>query len=184
MPIVDRSLEAAARTLRDRLNALLAVTLTEARLVMVKVRGTVYLGFRQGGATVEAPLTTPRGRFGLYIGQALEDVEHPGGVRLATRSYRYVLTPEGAREGLFRWEYEKRWPKPGDRWCRHHLQGTVEVPFPSGPVVLNALHLPTGYVTLEEVIRFCIVDLGARPLSDGWHEALEESYARFRADQV
>jgi len=41
--------------------------------------------------------------------------------------------------------------------------------------LLNDLHLPTGWVRLEEVLRFCIVDLGVRPLSPRWHEALVES---------
>lgn len=183
MPIVEKTLPGAARAFCDRLNSLLAATLTESRLVVFEARGAFCLGFRRRGVIVEAPLSTQRGRFGLSIGQTFEGVSEPGGIRLTTRSYRYVLTPEGAQEGLFRWEYEKRWPRPEDRWCRHHLQGTVSVPLPLGSVALDALHVPTGYVTLEEVLRFCIVDLGAKPRKKGWHERLEESYRRFREDE-
>jgi hypothetical protein len=49
-------------------------------------------------------------------------------------------------------------------------------------LTLNDLHLPTGYVPLEEVIRFCIHDLGAKSAKANWHEVLEESYKRFRTE--
>ena len=42
-------------------------------------------------------------------------------------------------------------------------------------MLLNELHLPTGWVPIEEVLRFCIDDLGVRPLSPGWHETLAAS---------
>jgi len=50
-------------------------------------------------------------------------------------------------------------------------------------VSLNDLHLPTGWVTIEEVIRFCIVDLGVptNPAHD-WDAVLEASYQTFRTD--
>jgi hypothetical protein len=48
------------------------------------------------------------------------------------------------------------------------------------PIV--GLHLPTGFVALEDVLRFCIVDLGVNPLSDGWHDVLEESYRLFKTE--
>jgi hypothetical protein len=47
---------------------------------------------------------------------------------------------------------------------------------------MNHFHLPTGFVAVEEVLRFCIHDLGLRPLSTGWHEVLEESYRLFKTD--
>ena len=81
-----------------------------------------------------------------------------------------------------RWEYERQWPDEDARWCRHHLQGPIQLPIGDDPVVLNTVHLPTGYVTVEDVIRFCIVDLEVRPLSNDWHQELEESYRRFRTE--
>jgi hypothetical protein len=47
---------------------------------------------------------------------------------------------------------------------------------------MNNLHLPTGFVALEEVLRFCIVDLGVNPLSDEWNGVLEESYRLFKTE--
>lgn len=49
---------------------------------------------------------------------------------------------------------------------------------------LQHWHPPTGWVTLEEVLRFCIVDLGVIPLSDRWSQILRESDERFKADFV
>jgi len=45
---------------------------------------------------------------------------------------------------------------------------------------LNDLHLPTGYVLLEEIIRFCIVDLGVRTLDADWNKTLEDSEEKFK----
>lgn len=91
-----------------------------------------------------------------------------------------MLTGEGMEEPLFRWEYVREWPEEHQRWCRHHLQGNVVIPIGERGVSLNDLHVPTGYVTVEEILRFCIVDLGVRPLSDEWHETLEKSYGLFK----
>lgn len=108
-------------------------------------------------------------------------MEDDGRHRLRTVSYRYTLTPEGAREPLLRWEYEKV-PGGGGRYCRHHRQGGVPLQFGRAEVPLNELHLPTGFVTIEEILRFCIVDLGVRYLSEDWHEILTNSYERFKTD--
>jgi len=37
-------------------------------------------------------------------------------------------------------------------------------------------------VTIEDILRFCIVDLGVEPLSANWHEILQESYELFREE--
>ena len=90
-------------------------------------------------------------------------------------------TLEGAPESFLRWEYV-RTPVPEGLWCRHHLQGPLPLEFPRDTVSLNDLHLPTGYVPFEDVLRFCIVDLGVRPLSEDWDRILRESYARFQTE--
>jgi hypothetical protein len=58
----------------------------------------------------------------------------------------------------------------------------VNLPLLGPAVSLNDLHLPTGYVAFEEVLRFCIVDLGVHPLSDGWDGVLRESYEQFKTE--
>jgi hypothetical protein len=90
-------------------------------------------------------------------------------------------------EPLFRWEYV-RFPEPDEKgnipqWCRHHIQGDIKLTFTDDrgaehQLPLNDWHTPTGWIPLEEVIRFCIVDLGVRAKS-GWEQVLEESYQKF-----
>jgi hypothetical protein len=118
----------------------------------------------------------------LYLGQVCESRLLGQLHRLQTVKYTYTLTPSGAQEPLFRWEYVR--DIGDDRWCRHHLQGPLALPVNDrgGIVSLNDWHLPTGYVPFEEVLRFCVVDLGVTPLAADWHEVLRESYERFKAD--
>lgn len=180
MPITGRTLAEAAAKFRDHLNDVLARTVTRTPLVMVEALGRFQLAFRQGGGPVEAMLGTRFGRVGLYLGQTCESTVEGGLHRLRTVSYRYTLRPEGAEDALLRWEYEKA---PEVPHCRHHLQGTPALEFGrAGTVSLNALHLPTGFTTIEEVLRFCIVDLGAAPLSEDWDRILRESYELFKGD--
>lgn len=187
MPFEGRTLFEAGRAFCDHLNAVLARTVTQTRLVAIppagRRPGPILVTFYQGGQFVEARLATRFGPLQLYLGQLCEGGPVPGGLqRLHTSSYRYTLTPEDAPEPLLRWEYVKT-PPPGAWWCRHHLQGPVSLSFARGEAVaLNELHLPTGYVPIEEVLRFCIADLGVPPLSPNWNEILQDSYTRFRRE--
>jgi hypothetical protein len=96
-------------------------------------------------------------------------------VGLRAEWYRYTLLPEGHQEPMFRWEYVSE-PEGDDAfWARHHLQGPAPIDVGSRYVSLNDLHVPTGPVQVEEIIRFCINDLGVAPLSDEWDAILVES---------
>jgi hypothetical protein len=47
-------------------------------------------------------------------------------------------------------------------------------------LLLDDVHLPSGWVTMEEVIRFLIVELGMKPpCGASWPAVLEESEAAF-----
>ena len=116
----------------------------------------------------------------------------PNGMkRLITVEYKYTLTlgyrdAWATAEPLLRWEYVRQ-PERGGLWCRHHLQGPVTLTLGrAGDVLLNDLHLPTGYVPIEEIIRFCLVDLEVPSLSSSgeWPRTLDESYAYFRGELV
>lgn len=183
MPITGRTLHEAAQTFCDHLNRVLSTTVTQTRVVAFGPRGArrIQVTFRQAGQPIKAPLRTRFGQMGLYIGQVCDSVIRGGLHELRTVKYTYTLTPEGTEEPLLRWEYVKE-PGPEDRWCRHHLQGNVSLPIGRETVSLNDLHLPTGYVTIEDILRFCIVDLGIEPPSINWHEILQESYERFRIE--
>jgi hypothetical protein len=184
MPIVGRTLREAARTFCDQLNRVLAKTVTQTRLVEFGLPDapTTAATFRQAGNPTEARLRTRYGPMGLYIGQLCGSVPTPDKQhRLVTVEYRYTLTPAGANAPLFRWEYI-RTPKAEEVWCRHHLQGTVPISIGQHTIPLNEWHLPTGYVPIEDILRFCIVDLGVAPLSDDWDTVLRDSYERFKTE--
>jgi hypothetical protein len=78
-----------------------------------------------------------------------------GGFRLRTTSYRYALTPddEPRSKAFVRWEFDQG---------NHHVQVPAN-PADVGGLDLNRLHLPTGWVPLERVLRFVIVELHVVP---------------------
>jgi hypothetical protein len=48
---------------------------------------------------------------------------------------------------------------------------------------LNKAHVPTAYVTIEEIIRFLIVDLGIKPpCGETWGAELARSERQFYED--
>ncbi len=185
MPIRGQTLHKAAQTFCKHANRILNRSVTKGRLIVIDVPPRVQIAFRQAGLPVEVPLQTRFGPIGLYLGQVCDSVVGRDGFHtLRTIEYRYTLTPEGAPEPLLRWEYTK-FPPPDVEWCRHHLQGRpVQLNIHRYEVGLNEIHLPTGYVTFEDVLRFCIVDLGVRPLHPDWSTILRRSYERFRAEFV
>lgn len=70
----------------------------------------------------------------------------------------------------------------GAEYCRHHVQGPIHFGITDRDRVEGSLqrwHLPTGPVAIEDIIRFCIVDLGIEPLDAGWGDILKRSYDRF-----
>ena len=189
MPITGRTPRIALNEFRDLLNRLLNLTITEARLIGAitpgygSATGRMELAFRDPltGLPTAVPLRSRRfGEVGLSLAQRCEtsfnDVDAH---QVATVSYRYCLELPGQSEPMLRWEYLRKWPNetPPARWCRHHLQGPTMLPLGQG-TSMNDLHLP-GYVVVEDVIRFCIVDLDVQPLSSNWHKLLEQSYERF-----
>jgi len=187
VPYVGATLKDAAHQFCDVLNRVLNTTVTRARLVEFGPKDMPdarrQIAFRQAGLPVAAPLNTRFGGMGLYIGQVCDSIPTDEGRRFITVEYKYTLTRNGAPEALLRWDYVRE-PDQGGRWCRHHLQGPVPLAIGGGgSIPLNDLHLPTGYVTIEEVLRFCIVDLGVRPLADNWNEILTESYERFKTEE-
>jgi hypothetical protein len=144
--------------------------------------GRAEIGFRQGGLVSAASLQTRYGPMELFLGQTCDGIEgQRERVRLRTIAYKYSIAPAGANDPLFRWEFVRS-PSSNSFWCRHHRQGPVDVNIGGRTVNLNDWHLPTGWVPIEEIIRFCIVDLGVSPLdssvdADGnpdWHGRLSE----------
>jgi hypothetical protein len=139
----------------------------------------MILSFRESDP-IAVPIKTAFGRLYFYLGQALEAVEEEGRFRLRTQKYWYRVqeSPDLADPAVFRWEYDAE--TPHDAHCRHHLQGDLDIPLGDGTLVLGDAHLPTGWVTMEEIIRFLIVDLDHRPpCGQDWPGILQKSEEDF-----
>lgn len=187
MPIRGRTLREAAHMFRGHINQILSRTVTRTPVFVIPSEEThrVHVGFRLQGEPTGASLNTRFAPMRFFFGQVCESVPVRGGLQeLRTVRYRYALTMEGAEEAFVRWEYTRTLPE-GAAWCRHHLQGPISLlQVNERPLLLTDVHLPTGYVPFEEVLRFCIVDLGVRPLTDEWDATLRESYERFKTEFV
>jgi hypothetical protein len=135
-------------------------------------------------------IDTGYGLVHFYLGQDLGTEKKGSKFRLLTQaySYRIQLDPGLAGvEALIRWEYERTLRASECHHCRNHFHvgkqdgQAIGLRFPNAVLDLSRAHLPTGWVTIEEVIRFLIHDLGVRPpCGDKWPTVLAESERKFR----
>lgn len=183
MPIVGASLPDAARQFCDHFNRVLSTTITQARLSPLYVRGNPFamINFRRYGEAATATLSSRYGTLELYLQQWCGSIVRGGRHILRTEKYRYAISLTPEKEPLFRWEYE-RVPTPENKHPRHHVHLDTDVDLHGHMVSLKDLHIATGYLPFEELIRFCIVELGTPPLQTGWEEVLKESYQLFKAE--
>ena len=78
-----------------------------------------------------------------------------------------------------RFEYVSEDADPTFDHCRHHVQFHRDYHRTRSDFSPAKLHIPTGMITIEEVIRFLILDLGVTPLTKNWKPMLAASEARF-----
>lgn len=142
------------------------------------------LSFRDSTSVKGVPLQTAQGRVYLFMWQQLEAVEQADKTfTLVTRQYKYRVQETESysmNTALLRFEYSHE-PHP-EGYPRHHVQMPVELKSESiGTLDFNKLHLPTGWVTMEEVLRFLIADLGVRAAcgDDSWDGVLSQGYEKF-----
>jgi len=118
----------------------------------------------------------------LFVGQTLEAIKKEDEYRLTTLAYAYRITegPSFDDPWIVRWEYESRALKAGLQPRHHcHLPATIKC-FGRRPFDSSKLHIPSGWITVEEVIRFLIQELKVRPKRADWDRLLCESEERFR----
>ncbi len=99
-----------------------------------------------------------------------EDARFTGERKVSTDHYAHTLSESPAlKPELFSWEWnaaEPRWP---------HVHVHRRNPDFKG---LGKLHVPTGRVFFEDVLRFLFHDLDIRPARDDWREVLDETAGR------
>lgn len=52
------------------------------------------------------------------------------------------------------------------------------------PLALAGIHIPTGFVTLEDVVRLLITEIGIRPRRTDWGDLLRENRLAVQMDQI
>jgi len=181
MPIEGRSAEECREKFRAHIASLAKATIPGDCPVLVKEReGQDVLGFFQGDP-VAIPLKTRIGTLHFSIGQHLVAVtEGRRKFRLRTEEYWYRLQvkPDLKEKAFLRWEYKSNPEQSKPSYCRHHVQ--MQALLGPGGIDLNKAHLPTGWVPVEEVIRFLIVELGVEPpCGKEWPRKLAESERAF-----
>ena len=164
VPIIERTPRDCFRVFTDHIATLVAQTVTSKPLIPQYDNDAtrMTLQFREQHP-VTAPLQTNYGT--LYF-------------HLAQYWYRLQQEPDLMAQAAIRWEYDAETQR--HRHARHHVQMHGSVALGGGVVDLNKAHAPAGWVLIEEIIRFMIVDLGlAPPCGDAWPEVLDESERLF-----
>jgi hypothetical protein len=180
VPLEAESPEAAVRLFQKHLNRVLNKVLTAYRLEFWKVGSLFYLGFLANDEPVAVKLKRP---WYLFLSQTV-DVSRvqSGQYRLETAEYAYRIqsSPSIGDEAFVRFEYVGPKKDPNFPYCRNHVQLHRDYHDAVASFSPCEFHIPTGWVTIEQVIRFLITDLKVRPLVQNWRQILNESEKQFR----
>jgi hypothetical protein len=84
--------------------------------------------------------------------------------KVSTAAYFYALHDEKQREMLaFHWHPDTE----GQKIPHLHLYAASNI-----ATLLAKVHLPTGRITLEQFLRFLIVELDVKPIRNDWERVL------------
>jgi hypothetical protein len=188
LPIIERTPQACFDRFRGLLAKLVASTIAKSPVVRCTVQApqVAMISFVQGEDLVSAPIRTSHGTLRFHFGQLVEAVALKGAdagkYQLRTLEYRYrIQEAEGPRApALVRWEYTRADPSVAGH-PRHHIHLLCRLPVAGAETIdLDKKHLSTGWVTIEEVIRFIIHELGHKPPCGArWPKVLADSEGRF-----
>lgn len=155
MPISGRTPDECFRTFLSHVRDLITDILTQAHSIHVirpRDAAQAWLSFRDHEGPVGIPIDTRYGRMYFYLWQLLAAGPDSGRLRLRTLSHAYRIQEGPSRTSdvaLLRFEYTT---EPTERnYPRHHVQmhGAIQSRS-AGELSLEKLHVPTGWVTIEE----------------------------------
>lgn len=94
-----------------------------------------------------------------------------GPYKVKTTAYQYVFTDEDENELLaYQWH-----PDSTVRFPHIHIGSSSKI----AQKTANKIHLPTGRIALEQVLRLAVEEFGVKPLKDKWGAVLKETQGRF-----
>lgn len=97
--------------------------------------------------------------FGEYY-RIVDDIETQSRWRVITTGYSYALDDAEQREIIaFHWHPDRRSPIMEPHL---HLGSGARIGYDR----LHQAHIPTGQITIQDVLKFAITDLGVEPLID------------------
>jgi hypothetical protein len=99
----------------------------------------------------------------------------PASIEVLPRGYWYHFAESDDREIL-----AYHWHPDGSSWMRTphaHLSSRIPaIPVSGGDAIALAdMHLPTGFVTVAEIVRLSIVEFRVVPRRDDWEAVLASS---------
>jgi hypothetical protein len=169
---------------QDHHNQALNKVLTAYRLRFplrhTKQERTVLSFFKGEGEFVAVPLTPSP--WYLFVNQWLQAIPNNRGYGLQVLAYEYRIQRTASRddEAEVRFEYVSPEVDPGFSYGRHHVQFHRDYHAVREGFSLQKLHIPTGGVMIEHVVRFLIADLKVPPLVENWDEELRKSEEQSR----
>jgi hypothetical protein len=103
----------------------------------------------------------------------VEDSGPRGPWKVQTVAYTYAFDDVDANE-LVGFHWHPRGPSPVT-WPHLHVGPAAQV----GAYIAPSTHIPTGRVSLEEVIRLAITELGVDTERDDWADVLDETQTAY-----
>jgi hypothetical protein len=174
--------EAAVRKFQKHLNRVLNTVLTRYRLEFWKGPGNFfYLSFLANDEPVAVRLD--RRPWHLFLSQTLEAVGLKSDkIELKTVAYAYRIqsSPRIDVEPFVRFEYVGSRRDADFAYSRNHVQFHRDYHSIVTPFSPSKFHTPTGWVTIESIIRFAITDLKVPPRVSNWRQILNDGERLFR----
>ncbi len=182
-PFTGSNPEKVIQTFRGHIAQLLNSTITDAPLSIVGARRSVNelkATLSLGGKTTDIARAVPLRQKPLHLllVQNVSVIREPKARewRLKTLQYSYRIQagPSLDSEWYFRFEYKAR-EIEDSLHPRHHIHLPVSLECGTTRVNLSRVHIPTGWVPLEEVIRFLIEELGVKAKTRDWDSVLRRN---------
>jgi hypothetical protein len=183
LPYSPDSLPTDAQALRtaqefaELVGRVINTTVSQCPVKFVSVEPGAFTGFvGYCPNQYPAPMRLQNDRF-LYL-------YHRLGLRrderfLTTLEYGYVYQEsEDPDSWIFRYEYQRE-PATGYRYPKAHLHLNADPPGYPGTKPFPKLHIPTGRVTVEMIVRHLLDEHGLPCISPHWQDVLQQTEADF-----
>jgi hypothetical protein len=180
--IYSRTSEESYSDFKEHFNKLMSKLLTDVPLTHIESRGRAVMEFRNTNGEPAVPLG---GGFFLYLGQTLQakrEATHQFSLRTLGYAYRIAEGPRREDPYVIRWEYISREEQIALH-PRHHCHLPLKLVCgknKSKTYNLDKMHIPSGWVTIEEVLRYLFHELKVRPRVANWDKLLHESEETFK----